>query len=59
MPLRRIAVVLLLLLPTTLLAQPDAEAEWEQNRKARERGDVSTYARPVEGSSINQFRGIV
>lgn len=59
MPLRRIAAALLLLFPTTLLAQPTTEAEWEQNRKARERGEVSTYARPVEGSSINQFRGIV
>lgn len=46
---------LMLLMPLQTLA----EAEWEQIRKARERGDVDTYVRPVDGTPIKQFRGIV
>ena len=52
---RHLTAALLLALPTTLLA----EAEWEQIREAGERGDVSTYVRPVDDNPIKQFRGII
>ncbi|MBZ2190426.1 hypothetical protein K8B33_15050 [Alcanivorax sp. JB21] len=49
-------IALMLLLPLQTLAD---DAEWEQIREARERGDVATYVRPVDGTPIKQFRGIV
>ena len=38
------------------LAVADA-GEWRQVREARERGDVSTWVKPVEGNPLNAFKG--
>ncbi|TVP59178.1 MAG: hypothetical protein EA349_03580 [Halomonadaceae bacterium] len=44
-----------------LLANPlaVADTEWETVKRASERGEVATYARPVSGSPVNQFKGVM
>lgn len=36
-----------------------AESDWQTVRTASQDGEVSTWVRPVEGATINQFRGEV
>lgn len=54
----KFSAVLLALLGTLALPAT-AETEWEAMRTASQRGEVSTWVRPVPGNAIKAFRGVV
>lgn len=51
------AVFRLLVLACCLLSASVLANDWKQVRTARERTDISTWVKPIEGNPLNAFRG--